>query len=166
MVLKFSIGFLLLSYALLAFATQDKTAVIQYDSDGFEIISSAPSDSTLREINEAYKTQVKPIFDKKCLMCHGQAESKPWYYWLPGVRQLIDRDVSQAKQEMDMSRDFPFAAHGYPVDDLRSIERELENEDMPPIQYRLVHWNSLLTKEELKLVKRWIESSRIKLNAN
>ena len=134
-------------------------AETSYDSDGFEIISTAPSHEVLSIINSAYQQKVRPIFANKCLACHGVLKEMPWYYAIPGVKQLIDHDMHEAKQEMDMSQDFPFKGHGAALDDLQAVQRELQKESMPPLQYKIIHWNSSLTKAELKMVNQWIEDS-------
>lgn len=134
------------------------------DEDGFEIISSGPSKEVFARINESYKKNVKNIFSNKCLACHGINDSKPWYYSIPGAKQLMDYDMREAKKHMDMSNDFPFAGHGSPTDDLEALERTIEKGSMPPFRYKIIHWKSKLTKEEIKIINKWITESRSILN--
>lgn len=133
---------------------------ISIDEDGFEIISDGPSFQTLGKINEAYQKDVKGIFLQKCLTCHGASTKMPWYYSIPGVKQLMDSDVKEAKKHMDMSNDFPFVGHGNPLDDLHALDKSISKGNMPPIQYRLIHWNSSLNANEIKAIKTWIENSK------
>jgi glycyl-tRNA synthetase (class II) len=114
---------------------------------------------TLSLINEAYAKEVKAIFSNKCFDCHGEINSFPWYYKIPGIKQLMDYDMKEAKKHLDMSKDFPFVSHESPLEDLKSLKEVIEENDMPPIQYVLGHWDSRLTEDEKKEVFAWIDTS-------
>ncbi|PIP89050.1 MAG: hypothetical protein COW01_15815 [Bdellovibrionales bacterium CG12_big_fil_rev_8_21_14_0_65_38_15] len=133
---------------------------VSLDEDGFEIISSGPSKDVLNQINEAYKKDVKSIFSNKCLACHGVNNSMPWYYSIPGAKQLMDHDMKEAKEHMDMSNDFPFAGHGRPLDDLDALKKTIDKGNMPPFQYKIIHWKSGLSDKEKKIIKKWIQESK------
>ena len=76
---------------------------------------------------------MKPIFQKKCLACHGTGNTLPWYASIPGPKQLIQNDIKEAKKHMDMSQDFPFLGHGTPKDDLKALKKTIKKETMPPV---------------------------------
>jgi len=61
-----------------------------------------------RAINESYLATVKPVFRKSCFDCHSSNTNYPWYSNLPGAKQLIQNDIAEAKEHLDMSKDFPF----------------------------------------------------------
>lgn len=113
-----------------------------------------------QEINGAYLQTVRPIFAKKCFDCHSGNTRYPWYYKIPGARQLIERDVKEAKRHLDLSDDFPFGGHGAPYDDLEAIRETIHEGSMPPLRYRMLHIGSGITEEEKKAVFEWIESSQ------
>lgn len=125
----------------------------------WETLVQDPTKEQLEQINQSYLLHVKPIFKEKCLDCHGVGREKPWYYILPGVRSLMDRDIEEAKEHMDMSKDFPFIGHGTAKDDLEAILTTIKDESMPPLQYRLIHWSSMLTFSEKKIVEQWVQQS-------
>ena len=131
----------------------------QLDDDGFEIITTAPSKETLAFINELYKKDVKPVFIEKCLNCHGTLSSFPWYYSIPGVKQMMNYDIREAHKHMDMRKDFPFGGHGAPVDDLKAIKKTMQKNTMPPWRYLLVNWDSGLTEVEKKKIIEWVDVS-------
>lgn len=146
---------------------RNRENVIHLDEDGFEILSTLPSKDLINRINRQYLNTVKPIFANKCLSCHGINEELPWYYSIPGVTQLMDYDIAEAKSHMNMSHDFPFQGHGSPNDDLSALWRTIEKDTMPPLTYRMIHWNSKLTLSEIKVIKKWItESKRILSDEN
>jgi hypothetical protein len=111
-------------------------------------------------VNEIYVSHVKPIFQKKCFDCHSNQTRYPWYFSLPGVKQLIAKDVREAKEHLDFSRDYPFEGHGTPREDLEAIERSIHDGTMPPLRYRILHPGSGITPEERLNIQRWIEESR------
>jgi hypothetical protein len=120
----------------------------------------------LDQTNQAYQKYVKVIFEKKCFDCHGSVTTFPWYYKIPGVKQLMDHDIKEAKEHLNMSNDFPFGGHGEPTSDLRSIKKSIEVNKMPPFMYRLTHPDSKLTEAERKIVFNWIDESIKQLEAN
>jgi hypothetical protein len=113
----------------------------------------------LAQINVAYVSRVKPILAKGCGDCHTGQTVYPWYYVLPGIKQLIDHDVEEAKEHLDMSQDFPFEGHGDAVDDLKALRRTIKENSMPPISYRWMHQDVALSEAEKRIVVEWVEES-------
>lgn len=111
------------------------------------------------EINREYLATVKPILAKSCANCHSSETSFPWYYNVPGIKQLIDSDISEAKRHLDLSKDFPFAGHGSPDDDLEAIRESVSKRKMPPWSYRLMHPESELTPEAEEEILNWVKES-------
>lgn len=130
-----------------------------YDVQGFEIISKNISCSVLRSISDSYQTAIKPIFEMKCLMCHGQAERLPLYSIVPPASFLVQSDIREAKKHMNMTYGFPFEGHGSEVDDLKAIKKVVEQNLMPPWQYKLMHWRSTLTEQERQAILSWVDHS-------
>lgn len=110
-------------------------------------------------INKEYKVKIKPIFKRSCFDCHSNKTNFPWYYKIPGVKQLIDSDIKEAKTHLDFSKDYPFISHGSPVNDLESISKSLKKGSMPPSQYLWLHSNSKLSNKEIKIIQDWIKRS-------
>jgi len=114
----------------------------------------------LKTINKAYIADIKPIFEAKCFACHAsKPKVLPWYYSVPGVKQLMDYDMETAKKHMDFKKDFPFLSHGTPTLDLKSLKKVIAEGNMPPLRYKIIHWDSGLTNSEEKKVTQWIDQS-------
>ena len=111
-------------------------------------------------INQQYLKTVKPIFQKSCFDCHGNTTVYPWYYKIPGVKQLIDSDIKESKKHLDFSKDFPFISHETPIKDLDAIGKSIKNDSMPPFRYLIMHGDKKLTKDEVKQVDKWIRESK------
>ena len=114
---------------------------------------------THSNINREYQRYVKPIFKTKCFDCHGMVDEYPWYYKVPGIKQIMDYDIREAKEHLDMTNDFPFGGHGEPLNDLKSIRKAIEEGTMPPLRYRVANWDSRLNKEEKKVLEKWIDAA-------
>ncbi|PIR25216.1 MAG: hypothetical protein COX62_05405 [Deltaproteobacteria bacterium CG_4_10_14_0_2_um_filter_43_8] len=118
------------------------------------------SPSTLQSINLDYQKKVKPIFEAKCFDCHSKNTVYPWYYKVPGIKQLMDSDIEEGLEHMDMTNGFPFAGHHPSAQkQLEELDEVLEENDMPPLQYKLMHWNSKLTPADKAVILDWIENS-------
>lgn len=117
-------------------------------------------------IAAAYQTDIKPIFKAKCFDCHSTQTVYPWYYKIPGVKQMIEYDIREAKKHLDMTQDFPFISHETPFKDLKSIQEEIEEDAMPPLKYLLGHWDARLTPAEKEKVSRWTTKSIQLLKGN
>ncbi|MFA5426597.1 MAG: heme-binding domain-containing protein [Sulfurimonas sp.] len=114
-------------------------------------------------INSSYLADIKPILEKKCFDCHSNATKFPWYYKIPGFKQMIDYDIKKAKRHIDMSKDFPFISHNTPLKDLNSLREIIIENDMPPLRYVIAHWDSRLTKSEREAIVKWSDESISKL---
>ncbi len=124
-----------------------------------------PSPSTnqekehLQQVNEKYLEKVKLIFQKSCFNCHSNQTVYPWYSKMPGAKQLINSDITEAKKHIDMTNDFPFKGHGTPKEDLEAIAKAVTEKTMPPFRYKIMHWQSGLTKQERENVLEWTRNS-------
>lgn len=106
---------------------------------------------------QSYRTRVEPIIQNKCLQCHGGTPIYPWYYKLPGIKQLIDKDIEESKHHLDLSKGYPFVSHASTLEDLLAIKESIGNKTMPPFIYLLGHGAHHLTEEERKIVIQWTD---------
>lgn len=128
----------------------------KHDADGFEIISAGPPQALIGQLALSYESQVAPIFKRKCYDCHGKSQDKPWYYILPGIKQLIDYDIHEAQEHMNMTNGFPFQGHGSPKDDLIALRKTIKQGSMPPFLYLFMHPDNMITQVEQKTILEWI----------
>lgn len=110
-------------------------------------------------INSTYQKLIKPIFEKKCLDCHGGETKFPWYYNIPGAKHLIDHDIEESKEHMDLASPFPFRGHHTPKEDLESIAEVIEKDEMPPWRYWILHQETKVSPEEKAVILQWCKDS-------
>lgn len=166
MKLFFSLFFVLWSLRSWSHSGEDhvKPVISQTLTARERLVVDNRRNSTLVEINKKYISSVKSIFERSCFDCHGNTTNYPWYYNIPGVKQVIDSDIEKAKKHLDFSHDFPFRGHDTPINDLSSISKSIENSTMPPFGYSLMHRNAKLSGSEIILIQNWIKKSIDKLN--
>ena len=119
-------------------------------------------DSLYTVINENYQT-VRHIFEKSCFDCHSTFTTYPWYYEIPGIKGLIDDDIKEAMGHFDLSNDFPFISKHNQADLLKDIKEEIEEDGMPLLSYRMMHWGRLIEGAQRDSVFAWIDSSMVLL---
>ncbi len=112
-----------------------------------------------KKINEQYLKDIKPIFEAKCFNCHSSTTNYPFYYKIPGVRTMIDKDIKEAKSHIDFSKDFPFISHETPLNDLKSLKKIALEGGMPPLRYIVAHWDSKLSDKDKKVILKWTENA-------
>lgn len=126
-----------------------------------ELLSAA-----LAATNQSYLQNVRVVLVRSCANCHSNKTIYPWYYAIPGIKQKIERDITEARKHLDLSNDFPFTGHGSPTADLEAIESSIYSEKMAPWSYRLMHPESVLSDEERLTVKSWVQSSLVLLKSS
>lgn len=114
-------------------------------------------------IQEGYNKNIRPIFDQKCAACHAKGAELPWYASVPVVGWVINSDIKNAQKHLEISKGFPFNGHGTPKEDLKAIQEEVADADMPTPLYTVFHWEKRLTPEEQKIIVEWAEKSQKEL---
>jgi len=117
------------------------------------------------EIAQTYQVKVRPIFTEKCADCHGTGRNLPWYAGIFGIKQLIQWDIKQAKKHLDISHDYPFRGHGTPKEDLEAIIKSVKKQNMPPLRYKMLHWESGMTEAEKTTVTHWAQTALTQLSS-
>jgi len=112
-----------------------------------------------KKINEEYLENIKPIFEAKCFNCHSSTTNYPFYYKIPGVKNMIDKDIKEAKKHIDFSKDFPFISHETPINDLKSLNKIGQKGGMPPLRYIVTHWDSKLSKKDKESMIEWTKNA-------
>lgn len=122
-----------------------------------QVTSGGHDDAVLRR---TYQARVEPIFRAKCFNCHSSHTRFPWYYRIPGVKQLIDYDIREAREHVDMTDGFPFKGHHSTEEQLKDLGEVVRDNEMPLWRYRLLHPGSGLTEAERATILQWISEGR------
>jgi len=126
------------------------------------LIARAPANRLTRlETEDAELARVARILGTKCANCHTSEFRLPWYAKLPVLKDLIRKDVQTGLRYMDLVTAV-IPEKGKPVAEaaLAKIEHAVERGTMPPLEYRLLHWNGGLGAAEKADLLAWVQGIR------
>ena len=91
----------------------------------------------------------KAVLVQKCADCHSNETRWPLYARIAPGSWLIERDIVEARKKMDLSRweQMPLETREVLA---AKIVQEAKSGDMPPLQYRLLHWDAKLSKGDVQ----------------
>lgn len=102
---------------------------------------------------------VSLIMQNKCVDCHTPGMvSDPLYVNLPLASQLIRDDMAAAQQEIIFSKDHLNGAKPFSNQDLARIQNVVDNDAMPILPYRLMHWDAALTADDKAAFVAWVRA--------
>jgi len=91
----------------------------------------------------------RAVLVTKCADCHSNETRWPVYARIAPGSWLIERDIVEARKKMDLSR-----WEQMPVETQQvwaaKIVQEAKSGDMPPLQYRLLHWDAKLSNADVQ----------------
>ncbi len=93
--------------------------------------------------------EAKAVLVAKCADCHSSETRWPVYARIAPGSWLIERDIVQARRKMDLSHWETMAVEQQQVLTAKIFE-EAKSGDMPPLQYRLLHWDAKLSKGDVQ----------------
>jgi cytochrome c len=91
----------------------------------------------------------KAVLVNKCADCHSSETRWPVYARIAPGSWLIERDIVEARKKMDLSHWEQMPADKQQVLTAKIFE-EAKSGDMPPLQYRLLHWTAQLSKTDVR----------------
>ena len=91
----------------------------------------------------------KVVLVTKCADCHSSETRWPVYGRVAPGSWLIERDIVEARKKMDLSRweEMPLETQEVLAAKIVQVAR---SGDMPPMQYRLLHWDANLLSSEVQ----------------
>jgi cytochrome c len=115
----------------------------------------AASDGKGPALNNAQMPrEVQAILIAKCADCHSNQTRAPFYGHFAPVSWLMERDIVEARKEMNLSLWTSYSADQQQTFAAK-MAQEIKSHDMPPIQYRAIHWDAKTTDADLATVAAW-----------
>jgi hypothetical protein len=90
--------------------------------------------------------QTRSLAVTACYDCHSNETTWPWYSNIAPVSWLVQRDVEEARQNVNFS---DINGHRIEGDELQEV---VQRGEMPPVQYTIIHKNAILSSEEQQLL--------------
>jgi cytochrome c len=101
---------------------------------------------------------VRDLLAAKCADCHSTQTRTPIYGRFAPVSWLLERDIVGARKAMNLSN-----WDTYSTDEQATyaakIVQEFRTNRMPPLQYRIIHWNAKTTGSDEKNLMEWVRGS-------
>jgi cytochrome c len=98
---------------------------------------------------------VRQLLVNKCASCHSTQVSAPFYGHLAPASWLMERDIVEARREMDLSQWSSYSPERQ--DMLKSkMLAEVKTHRMPLLQYRLIHWNAQISSDDIAELSEWV----------
>jgi len=108
---------------------------------------------------------VAGVLANACVNCHSEKTQWPWYSRVAPVSWLVENDVKHAREHLNLSR-----WDGLQQVDQRmlltAIATVIENHEMPPHKYVMLHPEAKLTADDAVRVIEWTRAERRRLRAS
>jgi heme-binding protein len=108
---------------------------------------------------------VADVFAHACINCHSEKTRWPWYSHVAPVSWLVENDVKHAREHLNLSRwDGLDTAEQRLL--LTAIATVIENREMPPHRYVVLHPEAKLSTDDSVQVVEWTHAERRRLRAS
>jgi hypothetical protein len=111
------------------------------------------------------QTKLEPavavILDRSCFDCHSNRTTWPWYSNIAPVSWFVVNHVNGGRQDLNFSTWGKYD-EGRRRDQLKQMCEEVKGGSMPIGSYTLLHANSRLTHDDVKVLCDWTERERRK----
>jgi cytochrome c len=101
----------------------------------------------------------RTVLVEKCADCHSDQPRVPIYGRLAPASWLMERDIVQARKAMNLSQ-----WDSYSTDQQQTLAakmvQETKSNTMPPLQYRLIHWNAAIEETDVLAIAAWVHGSQ------
>jgi hypothetical protein len=118
--------------------------------------------STVFNLRPAVPDRVLSTLRRACFDCHSEATRWPWYATLPLVSRVIERDVTEARGQLNLSRWIDYNEFDR-ADMLDKMCELASRRKMPPWQYRLMHPGARLSATEVSALCAWTRDEAARL---
>lgn len=98
--------------------------------------------------NAKMPAAAKTVLVSKCADCHSNATRWPVYARVAPGSWLIERDIEEARKKMDLTQWEAMQEDQQGVLAAKIYE-EAKRGHMPPLQYRLLHWNANISNADV-----------------
>jgi len=97
---------------------------------------------------------VRSLLAENCADCHSNQPHIPFYGRLAPASWLMERDIVQARKAMNLSA-WDVYSEAQRQTFAAKVIQEMKSHDMPPVLYRLIHWNSRISAADLVSAAAW-----------
>jgi hypothetical protein len=103
------------------------------------------------------------ILERSCQNCHSEKTEWPWYSHIAPMSWLVEKDVSQAREHMNLSHWDDYSV-GEKQALLARIGAMIRSRQMPPDRYTMIHPEAKISDAERERIYEWSHTERRRLN--
>lgn len=100
--------------------------------------------------------EVMALLHTACYDCHSHETIWPWYAHVAPASWLVINDVIEGRQHLNFS-EWPHQDAERAARKLDHISEVLDDGDMPPTKYTMIHQNARLTPAQRQMLEDWAD---------
>ncbi len=109
--------------------------------------------------------EIAALLHSACYDCHSCETKWPWYSRIAPVSWLVVSDVNDGRERLNFS-DWPRALPERAAKRLERISEEVDDKEMPPAKYTLLHPEARLTAGQREQLIHWADQEAAQLKAS
>jgi cytochrome c len=102
---------------------------------------------------------VQAVLAEKCADCHSNEPRVPHYGRLAPASWLMERDIVKARGTMNLSVWDGYSEAQKQIFAAKMVQ-QMKSRQMPPVQYRMIHWNARIADADLRIFAQWARGSQ------
>lgn len=106
----------------------------------------------------AISAPARALLNQKCVDCHSAQTRAPLYGRFAPVSWLLERDIVAARKQMNLSNWTTYTPDQQDVFKSKILQ-EAHSGDMPPLQYRIIHWSARITPADIQVLTDWAHAA-------
>ena len=122
------------------------------------LFAAKPGDAPILN-NAQVPSGARAILIEKCADCHSNQTRAPFYGHFAPVSWLMERDIVEARKAMNLSLWDTYSADRRQTLAAKMVQ-ETKSHRMPPVQYRMIHWNARIADVDLRILGQWAHGSQ------
>ncbi|WP_313267855.1 heme-binding domain-containing protein [Epilithonimonas vandammei] len=110
------------------------------------------------DFTQFYKmpVQVKAMLQTSCYDCHSNNTNYVWYDYIQPARALVENHIKNAKEDLNFN-EWGTYTNRKQERLLNSIKEQIETKQMPLSSYTMMHKNTKLNDEQIKVLTNWLK---------
>lgn len=110
------------------------------------------------DFTQFYKmpVQVKAMIQTSCYDCHSNNTNYVWYDYIQPARALVENHIKNAKEDLNFN-EWGTYTNRKQERLLNSIKEQIETKQMPLSSYTMMHKNTKLNDEQIKVLTNWLK---------
>lgn len=110
------------------------------------------------DFTQVYKmpVEVKAMLQTSCYDCHSNNTNYVWYDYIQPARALVENHIKNAKEDLNFN-EWGTYTNRKQERLLNSIKEQIETKQMPLSSYTMMHKNTKLNDEQIKILTNWLK---------